>query len=339
MSYDMTTTPDNSKRKSFWSKPEGKTGMLLIAAAAVALFVFGGPIGAFILGALQTGLGIICCLLALAAILYVVTNKQIRTGCWYLFKTISRMFTGAIIELNPIAILKTYLRDMRDKKRELDEKRGQVNASMIEVNTKITEKTKEIQRCKDMYEQAKKHNYNDAQIATLSTKVGLLNDMIKNLIPYQQKLTVIVSHLDRMSKASDVIIAQTAVTIEMKEEEYKAITRASSAVKSAMSIFNGDPDKKEMFDDAMAYIADDIALKVGEMTRAIEDSSQLLDHIDLENFADSEAGKKILESFNPDNYTLLSIDEVNDARNKPHQISSYESSQVEEPVLIKSRYK
>ena len=305
--YDMVPVGNEGNRKSFWSKPEGKTGMLF----TVALLVLAGwglvTFGPVILAAITTTIGIVAGLAVLGLFVYLVTNPQIRTGCWYLFRTFCRFFTGMVIEIDPIAILKTYLRDMRDKKRELDEKRGMVKASLVEVNNQIQQKKRDIEDCSIKLKVAKERGFNEAQIASLSTRAGLTDEMIRRLLPYQQNLTVIDATLTRMSKAADVVIAQTATTVELKEEEYKLIKRASGAVKSAVSIFNGDPDKRDMFDQAMEYINDDIALKVGEMSRAIEDSSTLLDNIDLSNLAASEKGKKILENFNPDNYTILQV--------------------------------
>lgn len=53
-------------------------------------------------------------------------------------------------------------------------------------------------------------------------------------------------------------------------------------MKSAMNIIAGNSDKRAMFDQAMESIADDVAMKVGEMERFMEMSSNFMDSIDLQ---------------------------------------------------------
>ena len=50
-----------------------------------------------------------------------------------------------------------------------------------------------------------------------------------------------------------------------------------------MSIIKGDADRRVMFDQALEYVADDVANKVGEMERFMEMSSDFMNSIDLQN--------------------------------------------------------
>ena len=91
----------------------------------------------------------------------------------------------------------------------------------------------------------------------------------------------------------------------VKEQEHKAIKASHSAMKSAMSIMSGDPDKRAMFDAAMENIADDVANKVGEMERFMEMSANFMDSVDLQNGVFEEEGLQMLEKWEQESDSLL----------------------------------
>ena len=97
----------------------------------------------------------------------------------------------------------------------------------------------------------------------------------------------------------------------LKKQERKAIRGSHSAMKSAMSVISGDPDKRAMFDMAMERVADDVADKVGEMERFMEMSSGFMDSIDLQNGVFEEEGIKMLEEYEKRSNILLMGDGTN----------------------------
>jgi hypothetical protein len=76
-------------------------------------------------------------------------------------------------------------------------------------------------------------------------------------------------------------------------------------MRGAMSIIKGDADKRAMFDQAMEYVADDVANKVGEMERFMEMSSDFMSSIDLQNGVFEEQGLKMLEEYEKKSTLLL----------------------------------
>ena len=85
--------------------------------------------------------------------------------------------------------------------------------------------------------------------------------------------------------------------VELKEQERKAIHASNSAMRSAMSIIQGDKDKRAMFDMALEAIADDVSQKVGEMERFMDMSANFMNSVDLQNGVFEEEGLKMLEIF------------------------------------------
>jgi hypothetical protein len=76
-------------------------------------------------------------------------------------------------------------------------------------------------------------------------------------------------------------------------------------MKSAMNILSGNNDKKYMFDMAMEAIADDVGMKIGEMERFMDLSSNFMDSIDLQNGVFEEEGLKMLDKWEKEGVSLL----------------------------------
>ena len=127
---------------------------------------------------------------------------------------------------------------------------------------------------------------------------------------YQQllnKMEVLYRILSKMHTNSEILLEDTKDQVKLKEQERKAIRTSHSAMKSAMSVISGDPDKRAMFDMAMEAVADDVADKVGEMERFMEMSANFMDSIDLQNGIFEEEGLKMLEQWEKDS-TLMLLD-------------------------------
>ena len=110
---------------------------------------------------------------------------------------------------------------------------------------------------------------------------------------------------DKMHQNSEILLEDTKDQVKLKEQERKAIRASHSAMKSAMSVISGDPDKRAMFDAAMESITEDVANKVGEMEEFMEMSADFMDSVDLQNGIFEEKGLKMLEEWEKKSTLLL----------------------------------
>ena len=72
-----------------------------------------------------------------------------------------------------------------------------------------------------------------------------------------------------------------------------------------MSVIQGDPDQRAMFDMAMESITEDVANKVGEMERFMEVSANFMDSVDLQNGVFADEGLRMLEEWERKSELLL----------------------------------
>ncbi len=98
--------------KSFWSRPEGKTGMIFIVLAAAALVYGWAQIVPFIVSMLADTLHMVYLAAILGAVLFVIFSSRTHL----MFRLLMRAITGMIINIDPIGILKDHLSQMRKRR-------------------------------------------------------------------------------------------------------------------------------------------------------------------------------------------------------------------------------
>jgi hypothetical protein len=282
--------------KSIWSKPEGKATLLVGAGAACVLFYYWGVILPFLIMTLQNTLYFGFLLGIVGLLVFLFTNRQFRTMIWYLWKTLMRGLAGLIIQIDPIAILKTYIGDLEDKQEEMSGKITELAGSKEKLWSKIQKNNEEADDLLRKAAKAKEMGKLDA--AQLNAmKAGGLKSMNEKLLPLHVNMQKLHEFLEKAYKASDFVIKQARIQVELKETEYDAIKSSSAALRSAMTIFKGDPDKRAMFEQSLEYIQDDMAKKVAEMKRIVDLSTEFIDNADIESGVNYDKGMALLDDY------------------------------------------
>ncbi len=288
--------PDGQDLKSFWGKPEGKATLLLLAGVGCVVFYFWGLIVPFVVATLANTLyaGILFGVIAL--LVFLLTNKQVRTMVWYLWRTFMRFMVGLVIQIDPIAILKSYIADLEDKARTLFNKISELAGAEEKLGAKIRKNDEDADT--ELQTASKAKSMGKADAAQLhAMKAAGLKSMNEKLLPLYGNMQRLHAFLDRAYKASDLVVRQAKIQVELKEAEYDAIKTGSKALRSAMSVFKGDPDKRAMFEQSIDYINDDMAKKVGEMKRIMEFSAEFIDNADIETGVSSDKGMALLDDY------------------------------------------
>ncbi len=301
---------DLNKPKSFWSRPEGTTGAIFITAIIALLgYVFVTNIGA-IAALIQGTLGLVATLLVLGAIIYMVLDPKMRNLVSYMYKSVMRTITGWFITIDPIGILKNYISDLEDNLRKMSKQIGNLKGQMRKLKNMVTENNKEIEHNLLIARKAKEQG-DQKHMMLSSRKAARLKDTNGKYVALHKKIGILYKVLSKMYTNSEILLEDTKDQVRVKEQERKAIRASHSAMKSAMSVIKGDPDKRAMFDQAMETVADDVATKVGEMERFMEMSSDFMNSIDLQNGVFEEKGLQMLEEYEKQSTLLLLGGQVN----------------------------
>ncbi|MEP6793038.1 MAG: hypothetical protein ABJB16_01840 [Saprospiraceae bacterium] len=287
---------DGYKPKTFWERPEGVTGGAFLVAIIVALGVITAKSLAFVIGALTSGVGLIVSLLVLGTIIFTALDPKARNLVWYMYKSAMRYITGIFVKMDPIAILKGYVSDLKENLRKMNRQISMLRGQMHKLQELILNNRKEIQSNLSLASQAKETD-KQAIMILKSRKAGRLKESNMKLEDLYKKMEILYRVLGKMYENSEVMLEDIQDQVEIKDQERKAMYASNSAMKSAMSIITGNGDKRMMFDMALEAVADDVANKVGEMERFMDVSENFMKSVDLQNGIFEEEGLKMLEKW------------------------------------------
>lgn len=292
------------KPKSFWKKPEGITGAVVIAG----LLVGGGYLVATFLSAIisffASTVGTVVGLLMIGVIIFLAIDPKSRALVSYMYKSLMRWLTGLFVEINPISILKGYVDDLKDNLRKMNKQISKLRGQMHVLKEMILKNKKEIKSNMQLASQAKQKDQ-QAQMILKSRKAGRLKDSNIKLEDLYRKMEVLYRVLSKMYENSAILVEDVQDQVMVKEQERKAMLAGHSAMKSAMNVIKGDRDKKAMFDAALEAIADDVSNKVGEMEQFMDMSENFMKSVDLQNGVFEEEGLKMLEKWEQQSTSLL----------------------------------
>lgn len=292
------------KPKSFWQRPEGVTGMIFMAGLVIGGGYLLYALGPVLAALMQNTLYLAGMLLALGAIIYMVLDPKMRNLVWYMYKSVMRWVTGIFVQLDPIGILKSYVEDLKDNLRKMNKQISKLRGQMHKLQEIIVNNKKQIDSNLRLASKAKASN-KQAMMILKSRKAGRLKESNMRLEDLYKKMEVLFRVLTKMYENSQILMEDIKDQVEVKEQERKAIHASNTAMKSAMSVITGDPDKRAMFDMAMEAIADDVSQKVGEMERFMEMSAGFMDSVDLQNGIFEEEGMKMLEKWEREGVSLI----------------------------------
>ncbi len=290
------------KPKSFWQRPEGVTGLIFLAAIAAGVVYL---ITAINWGAiLANTLYLAGTLAVLGAIVYMILDPKVRNLVWYMYKSVMRTITGWFVQIDPVGILKSYVESLQENLRKMNKQISQLRGQMHKLQEIIHNNKKQIESNLQLASKARETNKQNVMILK-SRQAGRLKDSNLKLEDLYRKMEILYRVLTKMYENSQILMEDIQDQVAVKEQERKAIHASYGAMRSAMSVISGDPDKRAMFDMAMESIAEDVANKVGEMERFMEMSSNFMESIDLQNGIFEEEGLKMLEKWEQEGVSLI----------------------------------
>lgn len=281
--------------RAFWKKSSGITAAIFLAAIASGLTHLAVNYLPSFETILQNNwyLGIVVGILSL--VVFAVIDPSVRTIIQNAYMSAMRAITGVFIKMDPIARLKSYLDDLAENINDLSIQIGQLRGEMRSLRTIIDKNDAGIKQNLLLAEKAKANN-NQKDLILTSRKAGRLKESNKKYFVLEKQMRQLYKILTRMYEHSEILHEDTQDQVSIKEIEYKAILASSKAMKGAKSIINGS-SKKELFDQSMQYILDDLSRKSGEMERFMDLSKDYMDTMDLENAEFENDGLQLLENF------------------------------------------
>jgi hypothetical protein len=302
------TPANNGKKKSFWERPEGNAGMVFLGLLGLGAFLVADKVLPFIIRVLQNTIYTVVLLGVLGAILYLVTNERFRRAVSALFQLAMRKLTGFVIEIDPIGILKNHIRNLEVKKETMEEHLGSLKGQITSLSRNISDSVGKATSYMERAESLKKRGGSPMEIELQARNAAREKSSAERLTVHKKKMDIMYTVLCKMRDQANYILENTKHEVMTQEREYKAVREAFGVMRSAKAIINGEISEREMFEETMQYLADDVAMRIGEMDNFMEMSKEVLSGVDADMGAMSDKGLKMLADWESKGSIYLSDD-------------------------------
>lgn len=305
-------TNSSGNPKTFWQRPEGKTGFITMAALGVGAFLAAKVLLPTILAVLTGLIAMTSKMIVLggllvigAGLLFLAFNPTVHALVEYAFKLSMRKLTNFIIVNDPIGIMRLYITDLSKRLGTMDARlaglRGQIRSIKEIITANIAKHSKAMSMATQAEEKGMK-----GQFSLNARKAGRAQNSNLRYEDLLKKMEFLYQMLSKYREASDVMILDMTDEVDNREIERKATLAAYGAMQGARDILAGSGDKRAMYDQAMEYTVADYGAKLGEIEHFMTTSQSFIDGLDLENGAfDADAMSKIQEWENSADSLLL----------------------------------
>lgn len=319
-------------KKSFWERPEGKPGMVVLAGLAVFAGYWLLSNANWIMNAMKDLTTAVFLGAGLAAFIWLASDPKVRNLVWYFYQVIIKSITGFFVEINPIGICKVYIDELKKKRQNMNAQLGKLKQETGKLERKISEQQEEYKKLMSQASVAKNKLSEDAKYKALMTlnarKAGRRKNSTLKLTDLLKKMKAMYEQMNKMYYYSGIMVEDVSDQVEVLEAERNAVRASYNVMKAAQSIIAGNSDEAMLFEQAMFGIADDIGAKVGEMDRFMELSQDFMNGVDLENGVFEEEGLALLEEWE-NSSSLMFIEE-----GQPNYLAQLNAVDSAEPVPV-----
>jgi len=298
---------DSTTKTSFWQRPEGTTGKLLIGAIVAGIGYAAYVFLPFLITLAQNTLYLGFLVGVIAALYYIVfVAERPRTLLFFALQGISRWLTSFVVAVDPVGILQSFIKDMQNKRKDVVVAIKGMEQLRSKVRQQINLKTKERDDAAQMALAAKKRleqgGLDASQISGLQIKlqeyaerVGRRDKAINTLQTYAQQAEQGITALTRIDNVIQYHISNSTDEMEELKTDNELALMSLAATRAANDAL-GDSDKLDVKSMAVDVIRDRTAKATSEVEHLIESTRSIQGDMDLEKLAVSTAGmQRIME--------------------------------------------
>lgn len=234
--------------------------------------------------------------LGITVIAYAVLNKGMRSAFQLAFAVLTRKIHSTIVQQAPYDVVNYVIGCMKQKLVDGQQRLGRIRGANERIKAKIQQYDESIQQKVSLARAAEKVGQiarKDAQLRMVGN-LQQTNEHLKAQLAMQLKLT---DMLQGGLENAQLKIEEQEENVKLKIEENSLLTEANAATADIVAAINGDPSKKAIFDEGMSFIAEDSALKYGQIDQMMIDLGPLMNDIELGKIVDADRGQKVLDSF------------------------------------------
>jgi hypothetical protein len=305
---NFTQNIQNYTPKTFWKRPEGPFGMVVLAGLIIAGAYGLYAILPFLISLLTDTLHMAALAAVLFAILWLVFNPTFRAAVSNLFQNTVRFFASWVVETDPIGILRNNLDDMKKAKYNLDQTLQRFAGSDERLQRSIAAKTDEInglghkaQKAEQMANAAADPMEKERlqlERQTFLEQAGMLMQGVKQLQALEDQTAKMLKTFQHWSQISDSKIQRTENKVNFLAEQRKMILDAKATLGMGQQLLRGNPEQLKMVDMALEYLEDDTSRTLGEIREFSRYTDKLLTDDQIESGAAADEAASKFAEFN-----------------------------------------
>ena len=287
-----------------WKKKEGKP-IVIVSAAAILSFLYWGMPALIEFATDLLHLGIIAA--GALMVWWVIVDNELRTKVWYMYKALILAAFGWFVDMNPVSILKDHIvflqKQLASFKQQVTELRGHSRA----LENEIAKSTAERDEAKNL---AVKMDKTDRMRAlAYAARVPKIEEGMARNMKLKQKIDMLINIFSRVQKANEIVIENTQFDVDRMIRERTIGGVAVKAIKNSFAILFGNSADRDIYEQAVGKMQNDIAMQQGIFDGFMEESKPVLEKIDLQNGIFEDQGMKLLEAWDEKMPALLGINQ------------------------------
>lgn len=302
-----------SNQNKFDGKPKGLkqftpnekwTQYILLAGIAALGLYFWDKILPFLIRVTENSIHLLIALGVLGGIIFVISDPKVRALAKASYMRAISNITKAFIRHDPIGIMRVYIQQLKGRQAEMSENANDVAAEKGKLDRIISDQFDEMK-----HEAAKANKARslgeEGQSMVHQNQAGRLktsNDKLKKMSDRMFKLQ---SFLKELSKNTSLMIQDRENSLRTKELEYNTLKAGHKALSNATEIFNGKGSQKELYEEALKFLQEDMGAKMGQMDRYLEQSQEFMLNMSIDSAMYDDAGAKVLDGMLDQDFTYL----------------------------------
>lgn len=244
---------------------------------------------------------------ALAVVGWVLVSNDFHRLAWYGYKTVMRWLTGFVVDIDPIAIMKTFVQQLKKNLVDIRKAIGDLKGQARELEDKLREKADVQEKSMNMAAAAKARGDQKGMRTQMTLQMRKAGRAEKTSVTYQgllNKLKTHISVMEKVEEAANFMITDIEDTVEEEAEKRKMIHASYKAMTASRRILAAD-QQREMYDMALESTTKDYYAKLGEIEQFMDDSQSFINGMDLENGVYDQEALTKLEGWEKRSSSLL----------------------------------
>ena len=315
MTANLSTTANTPVSwNALWKRPGGTFAKITAVAAAAGLgfgFVKALP---FLISAAANTLVFILELVAIAAILIILTSKNFWKWISLFWLQLNRKIVGLFVKIDPISILQNSIYELRSKLDVVSDNVVKLEGVVVSMKKDLTDYRNEmddnVHKRSAIQKMLSESNLSAEDAMKYKSNYVLVNNDIARLdtiITSQEKrIETSEKYLQVMKKLKVVAsfkVKDSESELKWRKQEYEQALKQQTAMKSIKDIMSGGLSKSLEEELALDHIATTVNNSIAEMNQLLDGSNDLLVNFDVESMSNIEKVDAIISKYEQNGFT------------------------------------